>query len=59
MKVKALIDFYDLKLRKNIPAEKVYDVTDERARQLVDLGLVCMAEPKTEEKPNRRKKKDA
>lgn len=58
MKVKALIDFYDLKLKKNIPAEKVYDVTDERARHLVELGLVCMAEAKTEEKPNRRRKKN-
>ena len=51
MKVKSLRDFYDLAEQKQRTVGSRFNVTDERAAELIAKGYVEISEEKTVERP--------
>lgn len=56
LKVKCIKEYYDLLLKKSITLDEELDVTEERAKQLINAKV---ATPTTEKVAKTRKKKEA
>ncbi len=56
MKVKALDNFFDLKIKKQIKIDEEYEVEESRANELIEKNLVQLViedeEKDVEEKPS-------
>ena len=62
VKVKCILNYYDTKLNKSVDIGEEFDVTDDRAKQLVKAKVAELVTTPTTEKvatPKTRKKKEA
>ena len=61
VKVKCILKYYDTKLNKSVDIGEEFDVTDDRAKQLVKAKVaeVTTTTPKEVATPKTRKKKEA
>lgn len=51
MRIKAIRNYYDLQLEKNIQIDDTYEVTEERGKQIINVGYAIeIPEEKKEEK---------
>lgn len=59
IKVKCVLGYYDTKLNRHVVIDEEYDVTEERANQLIKAKVAEVTTPTTEKVVKTRKKKEA